>query len=61
MCKLVDIIRNTQQQILAPRLPELLWQFEANVVINHRLLGMVVIDVLQGDRIGGIELIDRLS
>ena len=37
------------------------WQFETNVVINHHSLGMVVIDVQQGDCIGGIEFVDRID
>ncbi len=44
-----------------PNQPKSQWQFETNVVINHRSLGMVVIDILQGDRIGGIEFVDRID
>lgn len=44
-----------------PNQPGSPWQFQMNIVINHGVFGMVVIDVLQGNRIGGIELVDRLS
>lgn len=37
------------------------WQFEANVVIDHSVLGVVVIDILKGNRIGGIEFVDRID
>ena len=36
------------------------WQFQNNIVLHHEKLGMVVIDILTGNRIGGIELVDRL-
>jgi hypothetical protein len=44
----------------APNQPGSDWQFEANLVIDHRELGMTVIDVLKGDRIGGIEFVDQI-
>jgi hypothetical protein len=44
-----------------PNRPNSQWQFKTSVVINHRTLGMVVIDILQGDRIGGIEFVDRIA
>lgn len=37
------------------------WQFDTNIVIDHSELGMVVIDLLRGDRIGGIEFVDRID
>lgn len=37
------------------------WQFRCSVTIHHRILGMVVIDILRDDRIGGIEFVDRLD
>jgi hypothetical protein len=37
------------------------WQFEANVVLNHQTLGMLVIDVLKNSRLGGIEFVDRID
>lgn len=44
-----------------PNQPGSEWQFEANVVLNHQTLGMVVIDVLQGSRLGGIEFVDKIE
>ena len=44
-----------------PNQPGSEWQFKTNVVIDHSTLGTVVIDVLHGDRIGGIEFIDRIN
>lgn len=40
--------------------PGAVWQFETNVILNHKKLGMVVLDVLKGNRLGGIELVDRI-
>ena len=37
------------------------WQFLANVVLHHEELGTVVIDVLKGNRLGGIELVSRIE
>src|SRR5436305_9088578 len=42
-----------------PNQPGAEWQFETNVVLHHQELGMVVIDVLAGNRVGGIELVGR--
>ena len=44
-----------------PNQPGSEWQFEANVVLNHQTLGTVVIDVLKGSRLGGIEFVDRIE
>jgi protein-tyrosine phosphatase len=44
-----------------PNQPGADWQFEVNVVLTHAVLGMVVLDILKGDRLGGIEFVDRLS
>lgn len=44
-----------------PNQPESEWQFRTSVTLHHRSLGMVVIDILQGDRIGGIEFLDWLD
>lgn len=44
-----------------PNQPGSEWQFESNVVLNHQTLGMVVIDVLKGNRLGGIEFVDRIE
>ncbi len=43
-----------------PNQPGSKWQFEANVVLDHETLGMVVIDVLSEHRLGGIEFVDRI-
>lgn len=42
-----------------PNQPSSPWQFETNVVIDHSVLGTVVIDILKGNRIGGIEFVDK--
>ena len=44
-----------------PNQPGADWQFEVNVVLEHAVLGMVVLDILKGNRLGGIEFVDRLS
>jgi hypothetical protein len=44
-----------------PNQPGSDWQFKNNVVIDHRIFGEVIIDILQGERIGGIEFIDRIG
>lgn len=44
-----------------PNLPDSQWHFEKNVVIDHSVLGMVVIDIMKGNRIGGIEFVDRID
>ena len=45
----------------APNQRDSQWQFEKNIVINHKVFGMLVIDILRGDRIGGIEFVDRIE
>ena len=42
-----------------PHQPGYEWKFETNVVLNHPTLGMVVIDVFKGSRLGGIEFVDK--
>ena len=37
------------------------WQFETNVVLEHEKLGMVVLDILKGNRLGGIEFVDKIE
>ena len=37
------------------------WQFQTNVVLAHHTLGMVVLDILKGDRLGGIEFVDKIE
>ncbi len=35
-------------------------QFERNIVLNDPELGEIVVDILQGDRVGGIEMWARI-
>jgi hypothetical protein len=44
-----------------PNQPGSEWQFETNVQILHETLGTVVLDVLKGNRLGGIEFVDRID
>lgn len=37
------------------------WQYTGSVTLHHRDFGMVVIDLLEGKRIGGIEFVDLLE
>lgn len=37
------------------------WQFETNVVLEHDVLGTVILDILKGSRLGGIEFVSRLN
>jgi hypothetical protein len=43
-----------------PNVPGSAWQFARNVVLEHSPHGMVVIDVLQDGRVGGIEFPDQV-
>jgi len=43
-----------------PNQPGSEWQFEENVVLEHEIEGTIVLDILQGGRIGGIELISQI-
>ena len=36
------------------------WQIETNVVLSHDRLGTVVLDILKGNRLGGIEFVDKI-
>jgi len=33
------------------------WQFKENIVFDHPQLGTIVLDILQDDRLGGIEFV----
>jgi hypothetical protein len=44
-----------------PNQPGSDWQFEVNVVLNHDQLGMVVLDILKGDQLGGIEFVHKIE
>lgn len=36
------------------------WKFERNIVLHHKREGEIVLDILQGDRVGGVEFLKRL-
>lgn len=36
------------------------WQFEQNLILDHPIRGEIVVDILKGNRIGGIELLKEL-
>lgn len=38
-----------------------LWQFEANILIEHEIFGTVVLDILKGYRLGGIEFLSQID
>jgi hypothetical protein len=44
-----------------PNQPGSQWQFHTNVVLHHEKLGMVVLDILKDNRLGGIEFVDRIK
>lgn len=37
------------------------WQFKENVVLEHETEGTIILDVLKGGRIGGVELVNQIS
>jgi hypothetical protein len=43
-----------------PNRPGSAWQFERNIVLEKTTGGTVVLDVLHGGRIGGVEFLSRL-
>lgn len=43
-----------------PNEPGSQWQFEGNVSLEHPREGTLVLDVLRGRRIGGVELLKRV-
>jgi hypothetical protein len=45
----------------SPNQPGSEWQFDTNVVLSHERLGMVVLDLLHGSRLGGIEFVDNIQ
>lgn len=45
---------------LNPNQPGSEWQFETNVTLEHDQFGTVIVDILKGNRIGGLEFADRL-
>ena len=36
------------------------WQFEGNLSLHHPQHGELILDILQGQRVGGVEFLDRL-
>jgi hypothetical protein len=43
-----------------PSQPDSEWQFERNLVLEDRSEGVLVLDVLRGGRVGGVEFLGRL-
>ena len=37
------------------------WQHEKSIMLSHKTLGTIVIDVLTGNRLGGIEFVDKID
>ena len=37
------------------------WQFQDNIIIEHKEIGTIVIDLLKRNKIGGIEFINQLK
>jgi hypothetical protein len=37
------------------------WAFKRNVVLKDLVEGTIVIDILEGDQVGGIEFVDRIN
>ena len=44
-----------------PNLPNSEWQFEENIILEDKKTGTIVLDVLKGNKIGGIELLKYLK
>lgn len=44
----------------APNEPGSDWQFDNNLTLDHPREGMLVLDILTGRRVGGVEFISRL-
>lgn len=43
-----------------PNKPESEWQFDTNLTIEESAEGELVLDILEGDRVGGVELLSKL-
>ena len=43
-----------------PNKPESEWQFQTNLILKHPTEGDLVLDVLKGNRIGGVEFLAKL-
>lgn len=44
-----------------PNQPNSEWQFEENILLEDKKIGTIVLDVLKGNKIGGIELLKYLK
>ncbi len=44
-----------------PNTPESDWQFERSITLHSKEYGKIMLDVLKGNEIGGIEFLDRLG
>lgn len=36
------------------------WQFDENIVLEHKIEGTIVLDILKDGRIGGIEFVNQI-
>ena len=36
------------------------WQFRRNIILEHPVHGELVLDILEGDRVGGVEFLSRV-
>lgn len=43
-----------------PNQPGAAWQFKENIILEHPIEGDLILDVLEGYRIGGIEFLSRV-
>jgi hypothetical protein len=44
-----------------PNTPNSAWQFDRNIILEHPREGTLILDILQGHRVGGIEFLARLK
>ena len=44
-----------------PNQPGSVWQFATSVILDHESLGMVILDILTDNRLGGIEFVDQIT
>ncbi len=44
-----------------PNQPGSAWQFVTSIILEHESLGTVILDILTGDRLGGIEFVDQIE
>ncbi len=44
----------------APNKPGSQWQFERNILLYDKREGDLVLDILEGNRVGGVEFLKRL-